>query len=108
MITTTITNEQEIDGLCNPLTAAGHPAQIDGPVRWEVVDGNSTLGTISDDGKTAVLRSEDGAGTTHFKATADADLGPGMQEISEIYEVIVTPAGAATVGGSFGEPRIKT
>ena len=109
MITKTITNEQEIDGLCNPLTAAGHPAPIDGPVRWEVVDGNSTLGVSTDpDKKVQPLRSEDGVGTSHFKATVDADLGPGIQELSEIYELIVIAPNAATVGGTFGEPRLKT
>lgn len=108
MITTTITNEQEIDGLCDPRTAAGNPAQVDGPVRWEVLDGNSTLGASSSDGKVQTFRSEDGIGTSHFKATADADMGAGVQEISEVYEVIVTAPNAAVVGGSFGEPRVKT
>lgn len=108
MITTTITNEQEIDGLFRPLTAGGHPAPIDGDVAWEILDGNSTLGATSEGGQVQTFRSEDGTGTTHFKGTADADLGTGFQPIGQIYEVIVIPAGAAAVGASFDEPRIKT
>lgn len=108
MITRQINFEQEIDGLCDPRTGGGNPAPVDGPVRWEVLDGNSTLGAISEDGKVAVLRSEDGLGTSHFKATADANMGAGVQEISEIYELVVVAPDAATVGGSFGEPRQKT
>lgn len=109
MITTDpITNEQEIDGIFRPLTAGGHPAPIDGPVQWEVLDGASTLGANSEEGQVQTFRSEDGAGTTHFKGTADADLGSGFRPISEIYELVVIPPGAATVGGSFGTPRIKT
>jgi hypothetical protein len=111
MITTDpITNEQEIDGLCNPLTAGGAPAPIDGPVTWEKIDGDATLGTVSADGKIATFRSQDApaVGVSHFRSTADADLGQGVTPITLDYELTVIAPGAAALGGSFGAPRIKT
>lgn len=113
MITTDpITNEQEIDGIFRPLTAGGNPAPIDGDVQWEVLDGNATLGTTVDPqgGQVQTFRSEDApaVGISHFRGTADADLGQGFTPIVLDYELQVIAPGATSAGGSFSAPRIKT
>lgn len=110
MITTDpITNEQEIDANFRPLTAGGNPAPVDGDVQWEKLDGDATLGATTQGGQVQTFRSQDsGEGTSHFRATADADLGSGVVPISLDYELVVVLPSADHAGGSFGTPRIKT
>lgn len=103
-----ITNEQEVDVTLTPTTGNGQPAQLDGPIVWEVLSGNSTFTNVSADGKTATLRSEDGIGSTTFKATGDADLGGGVVPISVEIILDVVGAQAQTLGVAFGDPRPKT
>lgn len=97
-----IFNTQEIDVTLTP----DYP--LDGAITWEVLDGNSTFTNVSADGTTATLRSEDGIGTTNFKATGDADLSGNVVPISVVIELIVIGPQAQTLGVAFGEPRLKT
>lgn len=85
----------------------GIPVTIDGPARWERTSGESTLGTISDDGLTAELVSSDNPGPSQFTVKGDADLGEGVTEISETIDLTVTQAGAATLGVSAAVPEQK-
>lgn len=102
-----ITNEQEIDGIFRPLTGAGNPAPVDGDIQWERLDGASELGASSEGGQVQTFRSQDGEGTSHFRGTADADLGQGFVPIVLDYELVVVQPGANHAGGSFSEPRLK-
>lgn len=101
-----INNEQEVVVTLAPTSAGGHPAEVENP-EWEVIDGNSTV-TPSEDGLSAILRSEDGIGDTYIRVSADADLGSGVNEISDTIELVVRGAQAQSIGLQVGEPRPKT
>lgn len=103
----TITNEQQIEVTLNPVTSSGNPAPLDGNPVWEVLTGNSTV-IPSADGKSAILRSEDGIGDTQIKVTGDADLGAGVVEISDTIELIVIGAQAQSLGLVPGTAQPKT
>lgn len=102
-----ITNEEEVEVTLTPVTAGGHPAQVDGVPTWEVVNGEATV-TVAADGKSAVLRSADTPGDTDFLVSADADLGSGVVTISDVIRLSVAGAGAANLGLVAGAPRPKT
>lgn len=103
----TITNEQEVDVTVTPVTETGKPAKLDGKPSVSVISGNSTF-TQSDDGLTITLRSSDDPGDTDFLVKADADLGEGVQEISDTIRLHVSGAQAANLGLVAGTPRAKT
>lgn len=107
MTQVTITNEQEVVVTLNPRTQAGHPATLDGPPVWQIVDGDSTIFS-STDGLSARLRSADTDGDTNITVTADADLGSGVQEISEDIRLTVIDPMAAGLGPVAGAPTVKT
>lgn len=106
MLEVTITNEQQVKVTLNPVTATGKPARVDGAPTWEVVTGNSTV-QPADDGLSADLISSDDPGDTDFLVKADADLGEGVTEISDVIRLTVAGAQAANLGLSAGEPTPK-
>jgi hypothetical protein len=106
MIEKTITNEQQVKATLAPTTATGKPANVDGVPTWEVVTGNSTVSAASD-GMSADLISSDDPGDTDFLVKADADLGSGVVEISDMIRLSVAGAQAANVGLTLGEPTAK-
>lgn len=106
MLEITITNEQQVNVTLHPVTATGRPAQVDGAPTWEVVTGNSTV-TPAADGLSADLISSDDPGDTDFLVKADADLGSGVVEISDIIRLSVAGAQAANLGVVAGAPTPK-
>lgn len=101
-----ITNEQKIKVTLAPVTATSKPAKLDGAPTWEVVTGNSTV-VVADDGLSADLVSADDPGDTQFLVKADADLGAGITEISDIIKLTVLGAQAASLGLTAGTPEAK-
>lgn len=101
-----INNEQEIDITLNPGTQGGHPVQVQNPV-WTVIQGDATVTPIGD-GMSATLRSSDLPGDTQFLVEADADMGEGVEPISDIVRLSVGGAHAATLGLAPGTARQKT
>jgi hypothetical protein len=106
MLEVNITNEQQVKVTLKPVTATGKPATLDGVPAWEIVTGNATL-TPADDGMSADLISSDDPGDTDFLVKADADLGEGVVEISDIIRLHVAGAQADNLGLSAGEPTPK-
>jgi len=106
MLEVSITNEQKVNVTLKPVTATGKPASVDGVPTWEVVTGNSTVQAAAD-GMSADLISADDPGDTDFLVKADADLGSGVTEISDIVRLSVAGAQAANLGLSAGEPTPK-
>jgi len=101
-----ITNEQQVVVTLNPKTDAGKRVEVDGVPAWEVVSGSSTV-EPSEDGKSATLVSSDDPGDTQILVKADADLGEGVEEISEIIELQVAGATAKNLGLVVGTPTLK-
>ena len=106
MLEINITNEQKVNVTLHPVTESGNPAQLDGVPTWEVVSGDSTV-TAADDGLSADLISANDPGDTDFIVKADADLGSGVQEISDIIRLHVAGAMAANLGLVAGTPSPK-
>lgn len=106
-VTVTLTNEQQVDVKLNITTEAGKPAKIDGSPAWTVISGSSQL-TVSDNGMSAIVRSSDDPGDTEIMVKADANLGEGVEEISDILKVSVIGASAKNLGLSVGTPVPKT
>ena len=102
----TITNEQKVEVILAPLTEAGNPAQIDGAPVWEVIEGDATL-EVAADGMSAYLVSGEANINSKIKVTADADLGDGISELSDIIDLAVVPATASLLGLSVGTPVLK-
>lgn len=101
-----ITNEQKITVTLTPKTDTGKPAKLDGVPTWEVVSGNSTV-VAAADGLSASLVSSDDPGDTQVLVKADADLGEGIVEISDIIQLTVVGATATNLGLSAGTPEPK-
>jgi hypothetical protein len=106
MLEITITNEQQVNVTLHPVTATGRPAQVDGAPTWEVVTGNGTVNPAAD-GLSADLISSDDPGDTDYLVKADADLGEGVIEISDIIRLHVSHANAANLGLVAGDPTPK-
>lgn len=105
-VSITLTNEQEVDVTLKITTETGKPAPVDGKPTWEVLSGSSTV-TVSEDGLSAVVRSGDDPGDTQIIVKADANLGEGVEEISDAIKVSVQSATAMNLGLSVGTPRTK-
>jgi hypothetical protein len=101
-----LTNEQQVTVTLNPKTDAGRPAQLDGKPTWEVISGSSTL-EVAEDGKSALIVSSDDPGDTQILVKADADLGEGIEEISEVLDVKIAGATAKNLGITIGVPTVK-
>ncbi len=101
-----ITNEQQIKVTLTPKTDTGKPAKLDGKPTWETISGNSAV-NVSDDGLSATLVSSDDPGDTEILVKADADLGEGVEEISDTIKLSVVGATAKNLGLSAGTPEAK-
>lgn len=106
MLEITITNEQKIKVTCNPVTAAGQAVALDGPVTVDVQSGEGTV-ELDSDGLSFTLISGDLPGDTVYVIQADADLGEGVETISDIVQLHVEGARAASFGLVAGEPELK-
>lgn len=101
-----ITNEQKVKVTLTPVTDTGKPAKLDGTPTWEVVSGNATV-EVAEDGLSATLVSADDPGDTQFLVKADADLGEGVEEISDVVTLNVVGATAKNLGLTVGTPEPK-
>lgn len=106
MLELSITNEQKIPVTLTPKTATGRAATVDGPPTWTVITGKSTI-NVAADGLSAELVSADDPGDTEILVKADADLGAGVVEISDVIRLSVVGALAANLGLSAGQPVAK-
>jgi hypothetical protein len=101
-----ITNEQKIKVSINPLTATGKPAKLDGKPTWTVQSGDSQV-IPAEDGLSASFVSSDTPGVTVVLLEADADLGEGVEKISDSIELNVIGANASSFGLVVGTPEAK-
>ena len=99
-------NEQKVKVTLNPGTPGGKPAQVDGVPTWVIQSGNSTV-QVAEDGLSAYLVSSDNPGDTTILVNADADLGEGVTDISDVILYHVEGAKAASLGLSAGPAEPK-
>lgn len=100
------TTEEKVQVTLSPKTSSGKDARLDGKPTWEVVNGNATL-DIAEDGLSAFLISEDTAGSSSIKVSADADLGAGVRTIELILDYTYSNPEAAALGAVVGTPVPK-
>ena|SRR5687767_2859579 len=98
----TSTNEQKVPVKLEPKTIGGQPAQVDGPVLWETLEGDATF-DFPGEGLEGFIVSGTAVGHSQVKATADADMGAGVRHIEIIFDYEVTAAGAETFGVVIGD-----
>lgn len=103
----TITNEEEVDVTANATTSTGKPAALDGALSVTVVSGDSTFRQDAATPNMVTLVSSDNPGDTQFSISADADLGAGVQTISDVVTLHVAGALATNLGLAAGTPRAK-
>ena len=107
MLEITITNEQKIQVTLTPVTATNKPAQLDGGATFEVISGTATVAMIEGNPLSAFLVSGDLPGDSEIMVSADADLGDGVETISDIIKLTVAGAKAASLGLTVGAPVAK-
>ena len=107
MLEITITNEQKIQVTLTPVTATNKPAQLDGGATFEVISGTATVAMIEGNPLSAFLVSGDLPGDSEILVSADADLGDGVETISDIIKLTVAGAKAASLGLTVGAPVAK-
>lgn len=99
------TNEEKIRVSVTPVTSTGRPAQLDGPVAFEVVLGTCTIEAI--DATSAYIVSGDDPGDSSVLVSADADLGSGVQTIADTISCHVLGAMATNLGLNADTPVPK-
>ena len=101
MLEITITKQEKITVTITPTDQDGEPAALDGKPVWTVVNGDSKI-LVADDGLSAVLISADVPGQTEYLVEADADLGAGVERISDTIKLTVEDPKAVSLGLSAG------
>jgi hypothetical protein len=101
----TLTNEQQVMVTAHPITAGGHPVQVDGPVQFSIQEGDCTLVPV--DNVSAMIVSGNTLADSVVLVQADADLGDGVQTIMDTILIHVQHANASSLGLVIGEPEQK-
>lgn len=101
----TINNLQKVKLTLAPVNDAGQPAQLDGNPTWERTSGDAEI-EVADDGLSATLISGN-PGDSTFLLSADADLGEGVQNITDVIQLSVEGARAVSLGLVVGEAVLK-
>ena len=101
-----ITTEQQVRVKLAPKTDSGKPATLDGSPSWTTISGNSQV-VVDEDGLGALLVSGDVPGDTEIIVAADADLGSGVEELSDIIKLSVVGATAKNLGLTASAPELK-
>jgi hypothetical protein len=99
------TNEQKVRFVINPITNAGNPAALDGAIAIIQQSGDASYEMIDD--RSFWLISGINPGDSAFLVSGDADLGVGVENISEVIILKVAGAKAANLGIVAEDPVLK-
>jgi hypothetical protein len=99
------TNEEKIPISVNPITAAGKPVELDGPIVVTVTSGDGTVESIDD--RSFYVVSGDALEPSTFLIEGDADLGTGIVTVSDAIILNVEGAFARSLGLSAGLAVVK-
>jgi len=102
---TACNTDQKVRITVSPTTSLGNPANLDGPVVAIAVSGDGTAQMIDD--RSFFVISGPTLGDSQFLVEGDADLGAGVQTISDLVTLTVTGALAANFGLTAGAPENK-
>jgi len=105
MIELSCTVEEKIKVTVNPVTPGGVPATLDGPIQASVQSGNGTVALVDEDSFFVI--SGDLPGDTTFLVSGDADLGAGVQTISDTVLLHAVEAKASNLGLTSELPVLK-
>lgn len=100
------TNEEKILVTVNPITGAGKPAPLDGPVKVTKQAGDGDV-IIQPDGNSFYVISGDNPGDTAYLVEGDADVGAGVETIADNIILHVAGAKAKSFGMTAGTPEPK-
>lgn len=106
------TNAEKVRGSVSYVDSRGRPATVDGATEVNVISGDATVARFDSAGDPLgahefYLVSGDAPGDSVFEVAADADLGAGIERITDIVTLHVTSEKAASFGFSFGTPEKK-
>jgi hypothetical protein len=103
-----LTTEEKVRITLDPRTPAGKPAKLDpsNPPKWSVETGDATL-DVAPDGLSAYIISPDTAGVSQVLVDGDADLGDGVEDVSDFITVEVSGAKARSLGLAAEPPVLK-
>ncbi len=79
---------------------------LDGPPRWSVQSGEGTV-VAAEDGLSATIFSSDKPGDTVILIEADADLGEGVENLSDVIRLTTEGARAKSLGLTGDAPELK-
>lgn len=105
MLEVSCSDVQKVLVTLNPITQSGKPAKIDGAVAVEVQSGDATF-EVQADGLSFFVISAN-PGDTSYLVSADADLGAGVENISDVVLLHVAGEKAVNLGLSAGAPEAK-
>jgi len=101
-----LTTQQQVLLSAIPKTLEGCPGALAGPVVYTLNTGNCTLVPVGDD-RSVLIVSGDHAGYSVMLVSAEADLGKGVETITDIVVVHVIDAHTAVLGLTVGTPELK-
>lgn len=85
--------------------AKGNLAAVDGKPSWALTDDSKGSLAVADDGMSAVFSPAGPAGSVKVQASADADMGEGVQTIQGELQLDLIAGDAVTIELSAGEPQ---
>jgi hypothetical protein len=102
------TTAERVPITVTPVDANGNAAPVEGDLTFEILSGAATV-QYQPEIQQLVFNvvSEDVAGASQIRFTADADMGTGVAAISEIIDYAYSSPQAASLGVSVGEPIPK-
>lgn len=106
MLELKITTKEKISVTLHPVDQAGDDAKVDGKPAWTVANGDSKI-LVADDGLSAELISANTPGDTEYLVEADADLGAGVERISDRIKLTVEDPKAVSLGLTESSPVKK-
>lgn len=105
MLELSCTNEEKIKIRVNPVTTTGTAVALDGPIQVSVQSGEGMVEPI--DEKSFYVVSGQNPGDTGFLVSGDADLGDGVESISDVILLHVAGAKASSLGLVAETPEPK-
>lgn len=105
MIEIGCTNEEKVPVSISPVTLAGNPVALDGAIQVTVQSGDGSVEMV--DSTSFFVVSGLNPGDTAFLVSGDADLGAGVETISDVILLHVAGAKASNLGMVAGPAVLK-